>query len=123
MEKVIYDFHIDLLDSHVHLLPCHLREDGYVIPSVLPSEVRHAIKLVKNRAAPGLDRIRSEHLKNLPPALVNTLARLFTRYLSECKVPTRWETSRAVLRYKRGDLQDIRNYRHICPKSTNSSRE
>ncbi|EPB77123.1 hypothetical protein ANCCEY_03824 [Ancylostoma ceylanicum] len=85
MEKVIYDFYSDLFDSHVHLPPCHLREDGYVIPSVLPSEVRHAIKSVKNHTAPGPDRIRPEHLKSLPTATVNTLARLFTRYLSECK--------------------------------------
>ncbi|EYB99600.1 hypothetical protein Y032_0121g1029 [Ancylostoma ceylanicum] len=83
MEKVIYDFYSDLFDSHVHLPPCHLREDEYVIPSVLPSEVRHAIKSVKNRTAPGPDRIRPEHLKNLPTTLVNTLARLFTWYLSE----------------------------------------
>ncbi|EYB85282.1 hypothetical protein Y032_0301g1829 [Ancylostoma ceylanicum] len=114
MEKVIYDFYSDLFDSHVHLPPCHLREDEYVIPSVLPSEVRHAIKSVKNRTAPGPDRIRPEHLKNLPTALVNTLARLFTRYLSECKVPSQWKTSRTVLLYKKGDPQDIGNYRPIC---------
>ncbi|EYC43942.1 hypothetical protein Y032_0476g2139 [Ancylostoma ceylanicum] len=114
MEKVIYDFYSDLFDSHVHLPPCHLREDEYVIPSVLPSEVRHAIKSVKNRTAPGPDRIRPEHLKNLPTALVNTLARLFTRYRSECKVPSQWKTSRTVLLYKKGDPQDIGNYRPIC---------
>ncbi|EYC17353.1 hypothetical protein Y032_0031g2421 [Ancylostoma ceylanicum] len=92
MEKVIYDFYSDLFDSHVHLPPCHLREDEYVIPSVLPSEVRHAIKSVKNRTAPSPDRIRPEHLKSLPTAIVNTLAGLFTRYLSECKVPNQWKT-------------------------------
>ncbi|EPB78373.1 hypothetical protein ANCCEY_02522 [Ancylostoma ceylanicum] len=99
---------------HVHLPPRHLREDGYVIPSVLPSEVRHAIKSVKNRTAPGPDRIRPEHLRNLPTTLVNTLARLFTRYLLGCKVPSQWKTSRTVLLYKKGDPQDIGNYRPIC---------
>ncbi|KAK6761018.1 hypothetical protein RB195_022184 [Necator americanus] len=87
MEKIIYDFYSDLFDSHVHLPPHHLREDGQVIPEVLPSEIRHAIMSVRNRTAPGPDRIRPEHLKSLPPVLINTLARLFTRYLSECKVP------------------------------------
>ncbi|KAK6758082.1 hypothetical protein RB195_015726 [Necator americanus] len=43
MEKIIYDFYSDLFDSHVHLPPHHLREDGQVIPEVLPSEIRHAI--------------------------------------------------------------------------------
>ncbi|EYB88761.1 hypothetical protein Y032_0242g3440 [Ancylostoma ceylanicum] len=110
MEKVIYDFYSELFDSHVHLPPCHLREDEFVISSVLPSEVRHAIKSVKNRTAPGPDKIRPEHLKNLPTALVNTFARL---------------TLHAVLVGMQGTqpiedqqdcaaVQEIGNYRPIC---------
>ncbi|KAK6763686.1 hypothetical protein RB195_024131 [Necator americanus] len=87
MEKIIYDFYSDLFDSHVHLPPHHLREDGHVIPEVLPSEVRHAIMSVKNRTSLDPDRIKPEHLNYLPPVIIRTLARLFTRYLSECKVP------------------------------------
>ncbi|KAE9413998.1 hypothetical protein Angca_006151, partial [Angiostrongylus cantonensis] len=98
---------------HVHL-PLHEIKDGYVLPPVLPSEIRHAISSVKNRTAPGPDRIRSKHLLNLPPVLVNTLPRLFTGYLSECKVPTQWKTSKTVLLFKKGDLHDIGNYRLIC---------
>ncbi|KAE9420211.1 hypothetical protein Angca_005631, partial [Angiostrongylus cantonensis] len=87
------------------------------VPPVLLSEIRHAISSVKNRTASGPDRIRPEHLKNFPPVLVNTLARLFTRYLSECKVPTQWKTSRTVLLFKNGDLHDIGNYHpiHLLP--------
>ncbi|KAK6730378.1 hypothetical protein RB195_007068 [Necator americanus] len=114
MEKIIYDSYSDLFDSHVHLPPHHLREDGQVIPEVLPSKIRHAIMSVRNRTAPGPDRIRPEHLKSLPPVLINTLTRLFTRYLSECKVPKRWKTSKTVLLYKKGDPHDIGNYRPIC---------
>ncbi|KAE9415931.1 hypothetical protein Angca_004400, partial [Angiostrongylus cantonensis] len=77
-------------------------------------EIRHAISSVTNRTAPGPDRRISEHLKNLPPVLVSTLARLFTRYLSECMVPTQWKTSKTVLLFKKGDLCDFSNYRTIC---------
>ncbi|EPB74882.1 hypothetical protein ANCCEY_06032 [Ancylostoma ceylanicum] len=63
MEKVIYDFYSDFFDSHVHLPSCHLREDEYVISSVLPSEVRHAIKSTKDSHASkqgfGKDPLRS----------------------------------------------------------------
>ncbi|KAK6762238.1 hypothetical protein RB195_023088 [Necator americanus] len=104
----------DLFDSHVHLPPHHQREDRHVIPEVLPSEIRHSIISVKNRTAPGPDRIRPEHLKNLLPVLINTLAKLFTRYLSECKVPKQWKTSKTVLLYEKGDPHDIGNYRPIC---------
>ncbi|KAK6757303.1 hypothetical protein RB195_015244 [Necator americanus] len=113
MKKIIYDFYSDLFDSHVHLPLHHLREDGQVIPEVLPSEIRHAIMSVRNRTAPGPDRIRPEHLKSLPPVL-NTLARLFKRYLSECKVPKQWKTNKSVLLYKKGDPHDIGNYCPIC---------
>ncbi|KAE9412879.1 hypothetical protein Angca_009401, partial [Angiostrongylus cantonensis] len=82
-----------------------------VLP-VLPSEIRHAISSVKNRTAPGPDRIRSEQLKNLPPVLVSTLARLFTRHLSEFKVPTQWKTFKTVLLFKK--LPKERNYSPIC---------
>ncbi|KAK6765513.1 hypothetical protein RB195_025430 [Necator americanus] len=58
---------------------------SHPVEEALPSKVRHAIMPVTNRTALGPDRIRPEHLKNLPPVLINTLARLFTRYLSECK--------------------------------------
>ncbi|KAK6761557.1 hypothetical protein RB195_022577 [Necator americanus] len=30
MEKIIYDFYSDFFDSHVHLPPHYLREDGHV---------------------------------------------------------------------------------------------
>ncbi|KAK6735440.1 hypothetical protein RB195_018574 [Necator americanus] len=114
MEKIIYDFYSDLFNSHVHLPPHHLRKDGHVIPKILPSEIRHAIMSVRNRTANGPDRIRPEHLKSLPPVLINTLARLFTGYPSECKIRKQWKTSKTVLLYKKGDPHDIGNYRPIC---------
>ncbi|KAK6741950.1 hypothetical protein RB195_009683 [Necator americanus] len=113
-KKIIYNFYSDLIDSHVHLPAHHLREDGHVIPVVLPSEIRHAIMSVRKRTVSGPDRIRPEQPKNLPPVFINTLARLFTRYLSECKVPKQWETNKTVLLYKKGDPHNIGNYRPIC---------
>nr|CDJ82579.1 RNA-directed DNA polymerase (reverse transcriptase) domain containing protein [Haemonchus contortus] len=69
---------------------------------------------MKNCTASGPDRIKPEHLKSIPPVIIKTLARLFTRYLSECKVPTSWKTSKTVLLYKKGDPDAIGNYRPIC---------
>ncbi|KJH42201.1 hypothetical protein DICVIV_11808 [Dictyocaulus viviparus] len=59
--------------------------------------------VVKNRTGSSPDRIGPQHLKNLSPVLIKTLARLFTRYLSDCKVPSQWKTSRTVLLHKKGD--------------------
>lgn len=83
MEKVMYNIYSCLLDRYAHLSPCPLRwRRGWISrPSVLPSEVRHTIRVAKNGTASGPDRIRPEHLKNLPPGLVSTLTSFFTRNL------------------------------------------
>ncbi|KAE9416936.1 hypothetical protein Angca_005984, partial [Angiostrongylus cantonensis] len=111
------EYYSDLFDCHVHLPSYEIKEVGYVVPPVLPSDIRHAISLVKNRTAPGPDRIIPENLKNLSPVLVNTLHRLFTRYLSECKVSIQRKTSKTVLLFNKGDVHDIGNYRPICSLS------
>ncbi|KAE9419614.1 hypothetical protein Angca_009749, partial [Angiostrongylus cantonensis] len=84
------------------------------VPPVLPFKIRYATSSVKNRTAPGPDRIRLEHLKNIPPVLVNTLARFFTHYMSECKVSTQRKTTKTVLLFKKGDLHHLGKYRPIC---------
>ncbi|KAK6764851.1 hypothetical protein RB195_024971 [Necator americanus] len=102
MKKVVLDFSTDLFDSHVNLPLHHMEEDEHVIPEVLPSKIRHAIMSVKNRTSPGPDKIKSEHLKNFPPILIITLARLFTLYLSELKVSRQRKSSRSMQLYKKG---------------------
>ncbi|KAE9412974.1 hypothetical protein Angca_007088 [Angiostrongylus cantonensis] len=43
------------------------------------------------------------------------MARLFARYVSECKIPSQWKTNKAaVLLFKKGDPHDICNYPQIC---------
>ncbi|KAK6760832.1 hypothetical protein RB195_022048 [Necator americanus] len=81
MKKIICDFFSDLFVLR-SMSTCLLTIRGKMdmpFPEVLPSEVRHAIMSVRNRTSPGPDRIRPEHVKNLPPVLINTPARLFTR--------------------------------------------
>ncbi|XGW13392.1 hypothetical protein V3C99_000039 [Haemonchus contortus] len=79
MEKIIDDFYSDLFESHVYLPTHHLRQDEYIAPLVLPSEIRHTITSMTNCTAPGPDRIKPEHLESIPPVTIKTLARLFTR--------------------------------------------
>uniref|UniRef100_A0A7I4XZR1 PAZ domain-containing protein n=1 Tax=Haemonchus contortus TaxID=6289 RepID=A0A7I4XZR1_HAECO len=127
MEKVIYNFYSELFDSHVYLPTYRLRQEGYVVQSVLPFEFRHVITSMINDTVPCPDMIKAENLKSLPPVIVKTLAQLFTRYPSECKVTTSWKPRKTVLLYKNGDPDDIGNYRHLCLRFatyyTNSSHE
>ncbi|KAK6743567.1 hypothetical protein RB195_010689 [Necator americanus] len=89
MEKITYDFYSDLFDSHAHLPPQHLREDGDVILEVFPSEIRHAImSTLLNRQAPSVPEL--EHVdrptyavKEEPP----TMSGVFDLYPED----ERWE--------------------------------
>ncbi|PIO69970.1 hypothetical protein TELCIR_08190 [Teladorsagia circumcincta] len=94
VEKVIHNFYSDLFDSHVHLPTYQLQQDGYVVPSVLSSEFRHAIKSVKNRTAPGLDRVTSKHIPTHQNAEVSNDPDDFTR-----------EELLKLLSYFEGELQ------------------
>ncbi|KJH41377.1 hypothetical protein DICVIV_12646 [Dictyocaulus viviparus] len=89
----MYDYYSNVFGSHVRLPTCNEKTDDYVVPNVLPSGIQHEISSIRNRTAFELERIRPEHLKNLPPVIIKTLARLFTRYLSDCKVPSYMEVS------------------------------
>ncbi|XGW27577.1 hypothetical protein V3C99_007853 [Haemonchus contortus] len=63
--------------------------------------------------APGKDGISVELLQACGPPLYRTLARRYTRYLAECTVPTAWKQSSTVLLFKKGDKEDLANYRPI----------
>ncbi|VDM58334.1 unnamed protein product [Angiostrongylus costaricensis] len=39
VEKITHEYYSDLFDSHVHLPSYEIKEDGYVVPPVFPSEI------------------------------------------------------------------------------------
>uniref|UniRef100_A0A7I4XSQ7 Endo/exonuclease/phosphatase domain-containing protein n=1 Tax=Haemonchus contortus TaxID=6289 RepID=A0A7I4XSQ7_HAECO len=51
MERVFYDFYSDLFVGHVYIPTYHIRQDGYGVPSVLHSEIRHAVTSMRNGTA------------------------------------------------------------------------
>ncbi|KAK6744007.1 hypothetical protein RB195_010982 [Necator americanus] len=66
------------------------------------SEVRVAIKSMKPGTAPGPDFISADFL------------RAGGHPLHKERIPDQWKTSRTVLIHKKGDREDLRNYRPIC---------
>ncbi|KJH45609.1 hypothetical protein DICVIV_08345 [Dictyocaulus viviparus] len=56
--------------------------------NLLSIGIRYPISLVRNCTTSGQEGIGTEYLKNLPPVLIKTLARLFTHYLYEYNVPS-----------------------------------
>ncbi|KAK6729601.1 hypothetical protein RB195_006570 [Necator americanus] len=81
---------------------------------ILPSEVRVAIKSMKPGTAPGPDFISADFLRAGGHPLHVILAAHMTSYLQKERIPDQWKTSRTVLIHKKGDREDLRNYRPIC---------
>ncbi|KAK6754377.1 hypothetical protein RB195_013401 [Necator americanus] len=87
---------------------------GEAPPRILPSEVRVAIKSMKPGTAPGPDFISADFLRVSGHPLHVILAAHMTSYLQKERIPDQWKTSRTVLIHKKGDREDLRNYRPIC---------
>ncbi|KAK6748230.1 hypothetical protein RB195_001075 [Necator americanus] len=83
-------------------------------PRILVSEVRVAIKSMKPGTTPGSDFISADFLRAGGHQLHVILAAHMTSYLQKERIPDHWKTSRTVLIHKKGDREDLRNYRPIC---------
>ncbi|KAK6736221.1 hypothetical protein RB195_019101 [Necator americanus] len=69
---------------------------------------------MKPGTAPGPDFISADFLRADGHPLHVVLAMHMTSYLQKERIPDQWETSRTILIHKKGDREDLRNYRLIC---------
>ena len=83
------------------------------VPDVLPTEVQQALRSLKNGKAAGPDGITGELLKSCGDETCKTLADLFTRCLKQRSIPTSWKNAKVIILYKKGDQEDLQNYRPI----------
>ena len=79
---------------------------------ITPKDVKKAVSRMKNFSSPGLDGIQPIVIKKLP-AVHHILATLFNKLVSTSQVPPSWQQGIMLFIFKKGDTQDIRNYRPI----------
>lgn len=82
-------------------------------PEILPIEVEKAILSQKMEKAPGPDKITNELLKGTLEELVPILTSMFNEILKKGQIPSQWKTSHIILLFKKGQKEDIGNYRPI----------
>ena len=113
MESITERFYTNLFRSSTPVPDPNI-PTGERPPRILPAEVRVAIKSMKAGTAPGPDHISADLLRAGGHRLHGILAAHMTSYLQKERIPDQWRTSRTVLLYKKGNREDIRNYRPIC---------
>ena len=114
MTEICKNFYTELFKTQTAIPPLSLTDSAELLPEILLSEVRHALSSMKNDKAPGNDGITSEMIRAGGPQLWKILAKKFSRYLQEQKIPSDWKQSRTILLHKKNDKRDLKNYRPIC---------
>ena len=107
----IEEFYTELYDSDQTVT---IRTDPREVPSVTTWEVEAALKKMKNGKATGNDQVNIETLKAGEDTIAKALAKLFTKCISERRIPTTWKNAKMVIIFKKGNQKDIKNYRPIC---------
>ncbi|CAG4966429.1 unnamed protein product [Colias eurytheme] len=98
--------------SHENL--CY-NSDGNVQKSLQIDEndVIEALNKLKLDKSPGSDNLANETLKIAAPILATPFTILFNSILEYGETPTQWSESNIILLYKKGNPNDIGNYRPI----------
>ena len=81
------------------------------------TEIKAAIKKLKSKKAPGVDRIRNEMLKCGGDKLIPILFKLFNFIVNSGIYPDIWTKGVITAIYKSGDSSNPSNYRGICVTS------
>ncbi|CAH2092926.1 unnamed protein product [Euphydryas editha] len=76
-------------------------------------EIIHAVNKLKLEKSPGPDFITNEAIKYGCEILASPLSALFNLILKTANTPTQWSESIIILLYKKGNPNDISNYRPI----------
>lgn len=112
--KIATDFYKNLYSSpnqHVYKLPfSNIIKTKEIIEE---SEVVERIMSLKAEKSPGPDKITNEIIKSGCAYLSKPLTQLFNKIINCKNCPSQWSESNIILLYKKGDPNDIGNYRPI----------
>ncbi len=87
--------------------------DNNEVSTILYSEFRKALNLLKKEKAVIPDKVDNESLKLFTEELIYTPAKFFNKILVEEEVPIQWNEAEIILIFKKGDKDKIKTYRPI----------
>ena len=77
-------------------------------------EVEAALRKMKNRKEAGNDQVNIETLKAGDETIAKQLAKLYTKCITERRIPITWKEANVVIFFKKWNRKDIKNYIPIC---------
>ena len=91
-----------------------IQTDPEEVPSIMAWEVEAALRKMKNGKEAGKDQVNIETLKAGDETITKQLAKLYTKCITERRIPKTWKEANMVIFFKKGNRKDIKNYRPIC---------
>jgi hypothetical protein len=88
-------------------------EDDHEVIIIKEDDVCKVFTSLKEKNCHGFDRIPLRILRDGAMVLSSPYTKLFTAIISQCKVPEQWKTARIIPLYKKGDKEQVENYRPI----------
>ncbi|MFH4975096.1 hypothetical protein AB6A40_001805, partial [Gnathostoma spinigerum] len=113
IEGLIKDFYTRLYSSKINITPPLLWNSTTTVPEMLVSEMRSALSEMSKGKVTGKDGISFEILEAGGLTLYRTIAQRFS-HPRRSKITSVRKESNTILLHKKGDSEDLRNYRPIC---------
>ena len=105
------EFYTELYNSEQNTI---IHTDPKEVPEITSWEVEAALRDMKNGTATGNDHINIKTLKAGEDTISKTLAKLYTKCLSDKQIPSAWKNDKMIIIFKNGNKKDLKNYRPIC---------
>jgi hypothetical protein len=86
----------------------------FILKPVTVGQVLKAIMKLKNKSSTGFDQINSKVLKAGGEVLARPLCYIINTSITSGKFPGRWKEAKLIPIHKKGDTQDVKNYRPVA---------
>ena len=113
--KICEQFYKELYDKTIQDPPIQTTSsaDTEKAPPFTEREVESCLKDMSKNKAPGPDQITSDVYKLGGEQIIKCLTECFNNILETKKIPPSWNEAKIIILYKKGDPDDIKNYRPI----------
>ena len=107
----IEEYYSELYDSDQ---AATIQTDPEEVPPIMAWEVEAALRKLKNGKEAGKYQVNIETLKAGEETIAKQLAKLYTKCLTERRIPKTWKEANNGDIFKKGNRKDIKNYIPIC---------
>ena len=84
-----------------------MQTDPKEVPPTMTWEVEAALRKMKNGKEAGKDQVNIETLKAGDETIAKQLAKMYTKCITERRIPKTWKEANMVIFFKKGNRKDI----------------